>query len=205
MIRVLFRFVLKRNILLKLFSFLALSFIVPVSLANASEPAIVFNQAGYLTEWPKRALLINKPQISIVTLRDAESDALIMMIKPKELGFSDLDSTEVEGQVLDFSNIDREDEVKVELDWMLRMQRADGAIYRKLSGAKWPKVISPEADTQPRFIYGVSSPETGKFISSMAIAYRAYKDIDNDLANTSKYKLQRLMWQTIALFGALIK
>ena len=313
MIRVLFRFVLKRNILLKFFSFLALSFIVPVSLANSSEPAIVFNQAGYLTEWPKRALLINKPQISIVTLRDAESDALIMMIKPKELGFSDLDSTEVEGQVLDFSNIDREglyyleggdlrtpnfsigktvykeatrlllrsyylqrcgvelldpetglsheachlndgvyarddkvnkeglprdaaggwhdagdygkyiapatvtvnrllslylmaperypdgalstpesgngisdllDEVKVELDWMLRMQRADGAIYRKLSGAKWPKVISPEADTQPRFIYGVSSPETGKFISSMAIAYRAYKDINNDLANT---------------------
>ena len=313
MIRAYLRFVLKRNILLNFLSLLALLTIPPVSLADSGESAIVFNQAGYLTEWPKRALLINKPQTSIVTLRDADSDALIMMIKPKELGLSDLDSTEVEGQLLDFSKIEREglyyfddgklrtpnfrigkevykeatrlllrsyylqrcgvelldhetglsheachlndgvyarddefnkeglprdaaggwhdagdygkyiapatvtvnrllslylmaperypdgalstpesgngisdllDEVKVELDWMLRMQRVDGAVYRKLSGAKWPKVISPEADTQPRYIYGVSSPETGKFISSMAIAFRAYKDINSGLANS---------------------
>jgi endoglucanase len=313
MVRAHLRFVLKRYILLKLISVLVLLSIGQVSLADSDEPAIVFNQAGYQTEWPKRALLINKPQSSIVTLRDAETDALIMMIKPKETGFSDLDSTQVEGQLLDFSKIEREglyyledgelrspnfrigekvykeatrlllrsyylqrcgvelldpetglsheachlndgvyarddefnkeglprdaaggwhdagdygkyiapatvtvnrllslylmaperypdealstpesgngisdllDEVKFELDWMLRMQRADGAIYRKLSGAKWPKVISPENDTQPRYIYGVSSPETGKFISSMAIAFRAYKDIDTDLANS---------------------
>jgi endoglucanase len=313
MLRAYLRFILKRGFFLNPLSFLILLFIAPVSLADSDEPAIVLNQAGYLTDWPKRALLINKPQTSIVTLRDADSDALIMMIKPKQSGFSDLDSIETDGQLLDFSKIEREglyyledgklrspnfrigkkvykeatrlllrsyylqrcgvelldpetglsheachlndgvyarddelnekgmpreaaggwhdagdygkyiapatvtvnrllslylmaperypdgalstpesgngisdllDEVKIELDWMLRMQRVDGAIYRKLSGAKWPKVISPEADTQPRFVYGISSPETGKFISSMAIAYRAYKDIDVDLANT---------------------
>lgn len=313
MIRAQCRFVLKRNILFKFLYLLALMSIVPVSIADSAEPAIVVNQAGYLPDWPKRALIIDRPNTSIVTLRDAESDALIMMIKPKQVGYADLDSIESESQVLDFSNIDREglyyleggdlrssnfsigkkvykeptrlllrsyylqrcgvelldhetglsheachlndgvyarddginqkalprdaaggwhdagdygkyiapatvtvnrllslylmaperypdkslsipesgngisdllDEIKVELDWMLRMQRSDGAIYRKLSGAKWPGVIPPEADSQPRYVYGVSSPETGKFISSMAIAFRAYKEVDVELANS---------------------
>lgn len=70
------------------------------------------------------------------------------------------------------------DELIVELDWMLKMQREDGAVYRKLSGAKWPSVIPPEEDTQVRFVYGVSSPETGKFIASMAMAARTFRNID---------------------------
>lgn len=52
------------------------------------------------------------------------------------------------------------DELIVELDWMLKMQRSDGAVYRKVSGAKWPSVVSPDGDDQTRYIYGVSSPET---------------------------------------------
>jgi endoglucanase len=74
------------------------------------------------------------------------------------------------------------DEVKFELEWMLTMQRQDGAVYRKLSGAQWPTVGSPDLDDQPRFVYGVSSPETAKFASSLAIAARAYKAIDPDSA-----------------------
>ncbi|PWQ98591.1 glycoside hydrolase family 9 protein [Leucothrix pacifica] len=77
------------------------------------------------------------------------------------------------------------DELIVELDWMLKMQRADGAVYRKLSGAKWPSVITPDEDTQVRYVYGVSSPETGKFISSMAMASRTYKNIDE--ARSERY------------------
>jgi len=76
------------------------------------------------------------------------------------------------------------DEVAYELDWMIKMQRADGAVYRKLSGAKWPSVISPDEDTQPRYIYGVSSPETGKFSASMALAARAYRKQDPERAHS---------------------
>ena len=43
------------------------------------------------------------------------------------------------------------DEMRVGLDWMLPMQRSDGAIYRKLSGKKWPPIVAPDEDTQPRF------------------------------------------------------
>ncbi len=66
------------------------------------------------------------------------------------------------------------DEMRVGLDWMLPMQRSDGAIYRKLSGKKWPPIVAPDEDTQPRFIYGISTPETAKFAAAMSIAARVY-------------------------------
>ncbi len=66
------------------------------------------------------------------------------------------------------------DEMRVGLDWMLSMQRVDGAVYRKLSGKKWPPIVAPHEDTQPRFLYGVSTPETAKYAAAMAIAARVY-------------------------------
>lgn len=74
------------------------------------------------------------------------------------------------------------DEVKVGLDWMLTMQREDGAVYRKLSGKDWPGTILPQADKQQRFIYGISTPETAKFAAAMAMANRVYAPFDAKLA-----------------------
>lgn len=70
------------------------------------------------------------------------------------------------------------DEVKVGLDWMLTMQREDGAVYRKLSGKEWPGAILPHQDKQPRFVYGISTPETAKFAGAMAMANRVYASYD---------------------------
>ena len=74
------------------------------------------------------------------------------------------------------------DEIKYKLDWMLKMQREDGAVYRKLSGDAWISHRVPEEDTDPRYIFGISSPETGKFAAAMAMAARAFKTYDADLA-----------------------
>ncbi|MBU0498476.1 MAG: glycoside hydrolase family 9 protein [Gammaproteobacteria bacterium] len=68
------------------------------------------------------------------------------------------------------------DEMKVGLDWMLSMQRADGAVYRKLSGKAWPHDTAPDADTQPRFLYGITTPETAKAVAAWAMAARIYKE-----------------------------
>jgi endoglucanase len=76
------------------------------------------------------------------------------------------------------------DEVKVGLDWMLTMQREDGAVYRKLSGKEWPGAIVPQEDKQPRYIYGISTPETAKFAAALAIANRIYAPYDAKLAQT---------------------
>jgi endoglucanase len=70
------------------------------------------------------------------------------------------------------------DEALVGLEWMLTMQRSDGAVYRKLSGASWPKAITPDTDKQIRYIYGVSSPDTAKFAAVMAQAARVWPRAD---------------------------
>ena len=67
------------------------------------------------------------------------------------------------------------DEMKVGLNWMLLMQRADGAVYRKLSGESWPAGLTPDQDIQKRYVYGISSPETAKAAAAWAMAARIYK------------------------------
>ncbi|NEQ49579.1 MAG: glycosyl hydrolase family 5 [Leptolyngbya sp. SIO3F4] len=75
------------------------------------------------------------------------------------------------------------DEMKFGLDWMLRMQRSDGAVYRKLSGTEWPIGLAPDEDNQTRYIYGISTPETGKFAGTMAMASRLFQEFDPGSAN----------------------
>ena len=67
------------------------------------------------------------------------------------------------------------DEMRVGLDWLMRMQRADGAVYRKLSGGGWPHNKGPFEDDQTRYVYGISTPETGKFAATLAQAARIYQ------------------------------
>ena len=86
------------------------------------------------------------------------------------------------------------DEVQVELAWLLKMQREDGAVYRKLSGKNWPGDILPNEDTQPRFIYGISTPETGKFAAVMAMAARIYQPFAANSAQTYLQAAQKA-WQ----------
>ncbi len=73
--------------------------------------------------------------------------------------------------------VDIIDEAKFGLDWLLAMQRTDGAVYRKLSGKSWPKQYTPDQDKQKRYVYGISTPETAKFAAVMAMAARVYSDI----------------------------
>jgi endoglucanase len=61
------------------------------------------------------------------------------------------------------------------LKWLEKMQREDGAVYRKVSGKEWPAKIAPWQDTQVRYIYGVSTPETAKFAATMAFASRVLR------------------------------
>ena len=86
------------------------------------------------------------------------------------------------------------DEMKFGLDWLLKMQREDGAVYRKLSGKQWAIEIAPDVDLQPRYIYGISTPETAKFAAVMAIASKTYKTIDSQLA-TKYLDAAEAAWQ----------
>jgi endoglucanase len=88
-----------------------------------------------------------------------------------------LDTPEAENGIPDVI-----DEARVGLDWLLTMQRSDGAVYRKLSGAQWPPIVSPNEDSQPRYLYGPASSDTAKFTAAMAMAARVFQPYDNKLA-----------------------
>lgn len=79
-------------------------------------------------------------------------------------------------------SLDLLSEVRYELEWMLKMQRADGAVYHKVSGAQWPGFIKPSEDTQTRYVFGLSTYGTAQFAGAMAMAARVYQNIDADFA-----------------------
>ncbi|MFC5530393.1 glycoside hydrolase family 9 protein [Cohnella yongneupensis] len=73
-------------------------------------------------------------------------------------------------------------EIKYELDWMLRMQRGDGAVYHKVSGMAFPSFILPAEDIQDRYVYGMSSFGTAMFTAATAMGARVYEPYDKDYA-----------------------
>ncbi|MEA3274675.1 MAG: glycoside hydrolase family 9 protein [Pseudomonadota bacterium] len=75
------------------------------------------------------------------------------------------------------------DEAGFALDWMLKMQRADGAVYRKLSGRIWPPLVPPDEDTQSRYLYAPASSDTAKFAAAMAMAARSFRSYDKNRAD----------------------
>lgn len=76
------------------------------------------------------------------------------------------------------------DELKVQIDWLLKMQRADGAAYHKITndGDNWPGDVMPEADTARRFYAKISSTGTADLVSVAAMCARIYEPYDADLS-----------------------
>ncbi len=70
------------------------------------------------------------------------------------------------------------DELRWELDWMLKMQRADGAVYHKASCARFCGMIMPDKETEPVYVSAVSTTATGDFAACMAMASRAFRPMD---------------------------
>lgn len=74
------------------------------------------------------------------------------------------------------------DEVRYELEWMLRMQQEDGGVLHKINSPNFPGMIRPEEDTGRRLAYEVGTADTGTFAGAMAIAARVYRAIDAPFA-----------------------
>ena len=79
-------------------------------------------------------------------------------------------------------------EVKFELEFMKKMQRADGSTFHKVSGAQWPGFDkSPDTDTQQRYIYSTCTASTAMYGASMAMAGRVYAGYDKAFAKQELY------------------
>ncbi|MGE5483060.1 MAG: glycoside hydrolase family 9 protein, partial [Bacteroidota bacterium] len=75
------------------------------------------------------------------------------------------------------------DEARVGLEWLLKMQRVDGAVYHKLGPDRWPGMILPEKDRARRYVYGVTSQDTAKAAAVWAMGARLFRPFDTAFAD----------------------
>jgi len=87
-------------------------------------------------------------------------------------------------------------EVKVELDWMFKMQdAATGGVYHKLTTLQFPPIDTmPEADTAALYAMPISACATASFAASMAMAARVYAPYDERYASSCLHAAQ-YAWQ----------
>lgn len=75
-------------------------------------------------------------------------------------------------------------EVRFELEWMLLMQREDGAVYHKISCYNFSKFVMPQDEKEVQVISPVSTAATADFAGCLAYASQFYKDSDPQFSKT---------------------
>ena len=83
-----------------------------------------------------------------------------------------------------FKTFDLLGEVSFELEWMLQMQREDGAVYHKISCYHFCPFIMPQEEKDQLVLAPVSTAATADFAGCLAYASGFYKDTDSDFAKT---------------------
>jgi endoglucanase len=75
------------------------------------------------------------------------------------------------------------DEVRFELEWILKMQNENGGVYFKLTKPQFESFIMPNNDSGIRYIYELSSNATADFVAIMARAARLFEPYDDVFAD----------------------
>ncbi len=74
-------------------------------------------------------------------------------------------------------------EAAFELEWLLRMQREDGAFHHKLTKARFAPFIMPQDDLEQEYLMPVCWCATGSAAACLALASRVYRPFDGDFAD----------------------
>jgi endoglucanase len=84
------------------------------------------------------------------------------------------------------------DEVKWELDWLLKMAYADGSgrVHHKLNSPAFPGFVLPADDPTTRYFSSYSTAATAEFVATMAKAARAFAPYDDVTGDYSKTLLE---------------
>ena len=75
------------------------------------------------------------------------------------------------------------DEIRYELEWMLKMQREDGGVYSRAATKKFPGNILPNEDETQIYVLQVSTASSAGFCAVMSLASQIYQEFDNEFAN----------------------
>ena len=74
-------------------------------------------------------------------------------------------------------------EARWELEWILQMQRSDGAFHHKLTKDHFAPFIMPQDDTDPEYLMPVSRCATGAACACLALAFRVFRPFLPELAD----------------------
>jgi endoglucanase len=97
---------------------------------------------------------------------------------PDKFTYDDLNIPESGNNVPDIL-----DEIRYELNWFFKLQRANGAVFTKCTREQYEGFIMPQFDTEKRYVYTPSSTATADFAAVMARAYRVFKKYDAAFAD----------------------
>lgn len=75
------------------------------------------------------------------------------------------------------------DEVRWEVEWLLKMQADDGRAYHKVSTLKFGGFVMPEAEKAQRYLTPWSTAATADLVAVMALAARHFESYDKDFAS----------------------
>ncbi|MCR5652537.1 MAG: glycoside hydrolase family 9 protein [Ruminococcus sp.] len=76
------------------------------------------------------------------------------------------------------------DEVRYELEWMLKMQDTSGGVHHKVTCATFPGYVMPEEETDELFVTPITSTATADFCGAMALACEVYQGVDKEFAES---------------------
>lgn len=77
-------------------------------------------------------------------------------------------------------------ECRVELEWLLKMQREDGAVYHKVTTERHAPFVMPEEDNGELFLFAPSSPAAADLAAVCALAGGIYRGYDEAFAERLK-------------------
>ncbi len=92
------------------------------------------------------------------------------------------------------------DEIKWELDWLIKMQMADGSVLMKVSHPNFESASPPSADNAPTYYGPAQQSSTLTFCSIMAHASKVFQDLNQVAFKTYGEDLKSkalLSWQWI--------
>jgi endoglucanase len=95
------------------------------------------------------------------------------------------------------------DEVRFELNWMLKMQHPSGGVYFKLTREQFEGFVMPSADNGTRYIYQISTTATGDFAAVFARAARVYKSFDLKFSD-SCLAVSRRAWEYLQAHPSIV-
>lgn len=74
------------------------------------------------------------------------------------------------------------DEIRWNLEWMLKMQDEDGGVFHKLTTKQFAGTVFPEKATARRYVIGKAEEATLNFVAVMSLASEIYKPFDEEFA-----------------------